>query len=785
MPFHSLGTLQNHAPAESEVSQVTINTEARDAIKDLFPNIPQHDLYQIIKTAFQKVSLPGAPQRRKRLTFRQGQRKVGTATELPLARRAQLAVVAHIRHLYTDYDRLLKLKSFQEARSAVEQTTLAKVIEWRGDDENGQTVLEDVFREVIVISDDEDSETEEEGIAAADAPDQPGETPFFQNARTPKVYTQPVSTAKLSHRDPVQDPSEEAPPGFRIVCRTPAKRAIDRRGFSRYQAWNRALNRYRAEAERAELARRNGVSAEDQSAKRPATAQKIPDSVTGRDVAPQFTDIDYRAAPKPIHVGHSAHQAPVGLAVDRLTDKYNVGAQEKPCPTEDQRTYLEHGFRGSPLALTIQKPLDGRRLKEPPHTSTGIFYTQGFHYSSKETNAPSRRFSATTDEKTNMPVFVGRAKELQHRNETQAGPGAEVAFPSRPRPEAIPQDYVLPSVETPWPPENRPGDGRLEHLTQRMSLRSVTPVRRQGDAFQQDYVGAPDSPNDQNPKRRRLAHYPAPLHDTRPNVCNAKPAGVLVSQGLGPKRRPRREELVLEPRSQKEAYLDREYPSAAYQPPHVGDHRGLDPVPLAAPQGSVNAVPVSDRAYVGDSHPYVAVHHRQPGFLEACRTADMPRPNPHPDYYGDRSLRMDRVRPSLSEGPRGSLGKRPLESPRPFDCAPSGGTLYADGFVRRVDTQEVHPVQYYVQRSRPQAQHLGEHAGQPMRARVSDRYIVQESSQPHGSFPEQRQPPSPRGVTHPSQAQTTHQQPGAILRSHQLNNAPRQRPLGSGIGTSR
>lgn len=57
MPFHTLGTAQNHPPAESEVSQITINTEARDAIKDLFPNIPQHDLFQIIKTAFQMVSL--------------------------------------------------------------------------------------------------------------------------------------------------------------------------------------------------------------------------------------------------------------------------------------------------------------------------------------------------------------------------------------------------------------------------------------------------------------------------------------------------------------------------------------------------------------------------------------------------------------------------------------------------------------------------------------------------------------------------------------------------------
>lgn len=56
MPFHTLGTLENPPQADSEASQLTINTEARDAIKDLFPNIPQGDLFQIIKTAFQKVS---------------------------------------------------------------------------------------------------------------------------------------------------------------------------------------------------------------------------------------------------------------------------------------------------------------------------------------------------------------------------------------------------------------------------------------------------------------------------------------------------------------------------------------------------------------------------------------------------------------------------------------------------------------------------------------------------------------------------------------------------------
>ena len=61
VPFHTLGTVEDHATADSEVNQEVINTEARDAIKDLFPNIPDNDLFQIIKTAFQKVCLQCIP----------------------------------------------------------------------------------------------------------------------------------------------------------------------------------------------------------------------------------------------------------------------------------------------------------------------------------------------------------------------------------------------------------------------------------------------------------------------------------------------------------------------------------------------------------------------------------------------------------------------------------------------------------------------------------------------------------------------------------------------------
>lgn len=185
---------------------------------------------------------------------KQGQRKVGTAVELPLARRVQLAVVAHIRHVYTQYDRLLRVTSFQEARASVEEPTLAKLVQWRGDDENGKTVLEDVFREVIVISDDEDDESDiDEDANVAGANRDSSIEVVSSNALVGELETFPVhySNLETTANNTTRDFSgDEAPSGFRFVPevhrRDPAKKKNpDRRGFNRYQAWDRARDRYR------------------------------------------------------------------------------------------------------------------------------------------------------------------------------------------------------------------------------------------------------------------------------------------------------------------------------------------------------------------------------------------------------------------------------------------------------------------------------------------------------------------------------------------------------------
>ncbi|RMZ85361.1 hypothetical protein DV737_g825, partial [Chaetothyriales sp. CBS 132003] len=213
---------------ENVRSQTDINTEAKEIIQDLFPKIPDKDLFQIIKTAFQL-----------------GDGKVGTADEIPLVRRAQLSVVAHIRHVYTDYDKRIKWMPYNEARHAVEADTLKKLVEWAGDDdsqsENKKRAVQDIFREVIVLSDDEASDSE------GDDADQI----VHNDLRVEELPTNAYAPAPLRPMSPRRpSPVEEVVQGYRIVeaplYRYPAREidyaAQDR---DRYVRWEQARRQYR------------------------------------------------------------------------------------------------------------------------------------------------------------------------------------------------------------------------------------------------------------------------------------------------------------------------------------------------------------------------------------------------------------------------------------------------------------------------------------------------------------------------------------------------------------
>lgn len=78
---------------------------------------------------------------------------------MPLSRKVQLAVSAYVRHKHTDYDKLLKQVSWQEARARVEPVTLRRLQIWRGEDSD-DAELENVLREIIVIDSDDDEAPE-------------------------------------------------------------------------------------------------------------------------------------------------------------------------------------------------------------------------------------------------------------------------------------------------------------------------------------------------------------------------------------------------------------------------------------------------------------------------------------------------------------------------------------------------------------------------------------------------------------------------------------------------
>ncbi|KAJ5086312.1 hypothetical protein NUU61_007619 [Penicillium alfredii] len=714
VPIHGIGTTENLARANSE-SQITINTEARDAIRDLFPNIPDKDLNQIIKTAFQK-----------------GQRKVGTASELPLARRAQLAVVAHIRHLYTDYDRLLKTTSFHEARTAVEQTTLAKVIEWRGDDENGQTVLEDVFREVIVISDDEDSETEED-MAPAICNRELSVEVLSRNARGDEIQTQPVTNLKSFIQDPSRELSEEAPPGFRFVPRMPAKNTIDRRGFSRYQAWNRALHRYRAGAHGAEQSRFGSTLAEDCSPRHATRHVAVPKSTDS--TRRPHAEVSPRVIPGPANIDNQVHRVLPVPVMDRRPSERPVGVPEIHIASTGQRKLPNHGFNARP-GLTTMDPREVHSAEGGRTKNGNVVYSQGLPSTEKGFDPRTERPPVSSDVIANAPVFVSGPKEQYRSNEGSCGHRPEPVIPHASRSGLNPQEYVLPSIENPWPSDNRHVDGRLEHLTKRMTLRSVTPGCSQRNAIELD------SPSDQTSKRRRLAYHGVARRDTGPDPRSARPIGLSVSEGLEPRGQYRRVQFVPEHRPQDEVAFHQDYPPPGEQPPLVG-YRERNPEFCALPPLiNLDTRPTLERKRTCDILEHVP--HPHPGLpgasfmgLEGDRAfraaPDVSNPGGRHVYHGNRSPRLNGAWLGREE-PRASTWRNHIDGGRLADDLPPSRKLYADGFVRAVGARESRPIEY-ARPSRPEGLRAGESRGQPRTRAPDELPLVQPLSAQQGLLP--------------------------------------------------
>jgi hypothetical protein len=430
--------------------QDEINKQADAAIRDLFPRIPNTDRQIIIEHSFKKVCTHlcqhypcgGESDSNSNLGCRQGAKGpdgmplVGLAADLTLSRRVQLAVISHIRHTHTRYDQLLRETTWANARRAVEELCLDILVKWRGDEESGRDQLDEILREVVVISDSEDDyedddsedEDDDEDADAEDTDMTSGESSDETGASTgdrPSVAEHPASASggrRNSHfTAAIAGPSSILEPTEAERVRAAAKRA--HRGFQRYQAvrdqaWQQALSRQRQGHDHAS------------SGPRPATMSRAePDTF----YQPYPADRGDGAGPSNYHARQGRHADTV----------YPLGAPR------DAR--LPHTYRTSHDHVTAPRP-------QPPV----YYYGKGEGY--RNGDSGGNRYGPT----------VGSHSALR------SSPGLRTVV-SRPAPEDL-KDYLVPSIEPTSPLaskfsaqslEERRLDQSSEHWQSRLALHHV------------------------------------------------------------------------------------------------------------------------------------------------------------------------------------------------------------------------------------------------------------------------------------------------------------------------
>lgn len=176
--------------------------------------------------------------------------KVGLNETMPLHKRVQHAVLAHIRHRHTRYDALLREVGWAEARKIVEPVCLDILVKWRGDEENGRDQLDEILREVVVISDSDSDDSEED--EDSDDSDESMTDDGLPTRTAPALQAQFQALAQVhegyhvtnSHTNGFERQAQHVPPQDYSEPRYAARKKQS--GFKRYrQAWDDAVQRSR------------------------------------------------------------------------------------------------------------------------------------------------------------------------------------------------------------------------------------------------------------------------------------------------------------------------------------------------------------------------------------------------------------------------------------------------------------------------------------------------------------------------------------------------------------
>ena len=145
--------------------------------------------------------------------------------------------------MHTEYDQLLRIIPWNEARRAVETKTLERIIQWRGDDDADSDVMHDVLREVIIISDDEDGDEPDVAHTLSNSP-RPHRPERVEVLPANHLHTRPLNLSNEEmHESELQQPapfvrSSKNPflPDHRIY--------EDRVDAQRIRRWEEALRRH-------------------------------------------------------------------------------------------------------------------------------------------------------------------------------------------------------------------------------------------------------------------------------------------------------------------------------------------------------------------------------------------------------------------------------------------------------------------------------------------------------------------------------------------------------------
>lgn len=348
------------------------------------------------------------------LTRVKGDQTVGNVAELSVARRVQLAVVAHIRHVHTDYDKLLRSHGYLGAREMVHKGCVKKLLEWRGDEE-GEDEVNEFFREVIYIpdsdeEDDDDGGEEDENEEDHHASDseasveiiavqtvarelhdhEPGQGKGADGADGVPGKSGAVDD---NHDQPyIQDQSSPNRRIYATRAAVPTARQPHRRDDRRRRWKNRRdLQRYDAIRETQEKATVNsGQPPPTQQAKTPVQRDGVVDLISPqRDFRQQHNGFQDSTRPSaiqgdlvryssgwPVDAGTSREGPPMGdpgaaLISDRVLRSRTVMANVSPYRTDDGRHGPTSGIPFSParrLQWIPQSAIPSPTSVQPPYT---------------------------------------------------------------------------------------------------------------------------------------------------------------------------------------------------------------------------------------------------------------------------------------------------------------------------------------------------------------------------------------------------------------------------------